>query len=79
MALKGPLDNPSRIFNLNELQSWIFSRGAGALLQQLLKPKKSGTPTANPKAETPVQPSQQPQPPKPEDFIRGIFDLLQKK
>ncbi|MFT5540617.1 MAG: hypothetical protein ACI82H_002152, partial [Alphaproteobacteria bacterium] len=79
MALKGPLDNPSRIFNLNELQSWIFSRGAGALLQQLLKPKKSKTTTASPTTETPVQPSQQPRQPKPEDFIRGIFDLLQKK
>jgi uncharacterized protein involved in outer membrane biogenesis len=84
MALKGQLDNPRRIFNLNELQSWIFSRGAGALLQQLLKPKKSGAPAPSPKAETPVQPGppsapQQPSPPKPEDFIRGIFDLLQKK
>jgi uncharacterized protein involved in outer membrane biogenesis len=72
MALKGPLDQPRRIFNLNELQSWLFSRGAGALLQQFLKPKKKADPS------TATQPSQ-PAPPKADEFIRGIFDMLQKK
>jgi uncharacterized protein involved in outer membrane biogenesis len=87
MALKGPLDQPRRIFNLNELQSWLISRAAGGLLQQMINRKKGTTtapqaaPQATPQpgqAQPAPQPSQ-PAPPKPDEFIRGIFDLLQKK
>lgn len=76
MALKGPLDKPSRIFNVNELQSWIFSKGAGALIQQfIIKKKPAPQQNAAPSTAQPTAPSQ----PKPDEFIRGIFDLLNKK
>lgn len=85
MALKGPLDQPRRIFNVNELQSWLFSRAAGGLLQQMINRKKGATPQTAPQAtpqpgqaQPAPQPSQ-PAPPKADEFIRGIFDLLQKK
>ncbi len=79
MTLRGPLDNPARVFNLNELQQWLVTRGAGALLNQLLGGKKKAQPAqAAPAQVQPSQPSQ-PSQPKPEEFIRGIFDLLQKK
>jgi uncharacterized protein involved in outer membrane biogenesis len=76
MTLRGPLDNPARVFNLNELQQWLVARSAGALLNQLLGGKKKAQPAQTGPAQ--VQPSQ-PSQPKPEEFIRGIFDLLQKK
>ena len=67
MKLTGPLDQPRRIFNLNELQSWLVSRGVGGLMQQLLKKKdKSGGTSGSGGA-------------KPEQFIQGIFDILKKK
>lgn len=83
MTLRGPLDNPARVFNLNELQQWLVARGAGVLLNQLLGGKKKAPPAgAAPAQDQPapaqVQPSQ-PSQPKPEEFIRGIFDLLKKK
>lgn len=81
MALKGPLDAPRRIFNVNELQSWLVSKAAGGLLQQLIKKPAPQTAPAPQPAPGQAQPSPpaQPAPPKPEEFIRGIFDLLQKK
>lgn len=75
MTLRGPLDNPTRVFNLNQLQQWLVARGAGALLNQLLGGKKKAAPTQGQPAPAQVQPGQ----PKPDEFIRGIFDLLKKK
>ncbi|MQA65395.1 MAG: AsmA family protein [Alphaproteobacteria bacterium] len=74
MALKGPLDQPRRVFNVNELQAWMVSKGAGALIEQLTKKKK-------PQDQGGTAPSTQSQPaqPKPEEFIRDIFELLKKK
>jgi uncharacterized protein involved in outer membrane biogenesis len=76
MALKGPLDQPRRIFNVNELQAWMVSKGAGALIEQFTKKKN-----AQGQGNSTQSPSQQQQPgqPKPEEFIRDIFELLKKK
>ncbi|MGE0651458.1 MAG: AsmA-like C-terminal region-containing protein, partial [Alphaproteobacteria bacterium] len=77
MALKGPLDQPRRIFNVNELQAWLVSKGAGALIEQFTK-KKNAQDQGTPSTQSPSQP-QQPGQPKPEEFIRDIFELLKKK
>ncbi len=79
MQLKGPLDAPARIFNLNELQAWLASRAVGGLLQQVL-PKKQPQTQAEPAPEQQQKPAPEPRrEPSPEEFIRGIFDVLQKK
>lgn len=81
MALKGPLDAPRRIFNFNDLQKWLVGRAAGGLLQQLINkkapPQGGGAPAPQPGQAQPAP--AQPAPPKADEFIRGIFDLLQKK
>jgi uncharacterized protein involved in outer membrane biogenesis len=74
MALKGPLDQPRRIFNVNELQAWLVSKGAGALIEQFTK-KKNAQGQGTPSTQSPSQPAQA----KPEEFIRDIFELLKKK
>lgn len=80
MTLRGPLDNPTRFFNLNQLQQWLVARGAGALLNQLLGGKKKAPPAqAAPTQGQPAPAQVQPGQPKPDEFIRGIFDLLKKK
>lgn len=85
MAMTGPLDNPRRVFNLNELQQWLVGRGAGALIDRFINKKKAPSQPAPEKAPDQAQPSkppaqpQQPKEPKPEEFIQGIFDLLKKK
>lgn len=79
MALKGTLDQPRRIFNVNELQVWLVSKGAGALIEQFTKKKNAQGPGSTaPSTQTPSQ-QQQPAQPKPEEFIRDIFELLKKK
>ena len=83
MQLKGPLDNPRRIFKANKLQAYLMQRGIGSVLERFLPRRKSGTgssPTAAPPAPAPApkkQPAPRPKPPpSPEDFIRGILKGL---
>ena len=83
MRLKGPLDNPRRIFKANKLQAYLMQRGIGSVLERFLPRRKSGTgssPTAAPPAPAPAprtEPAPRPKPPpSPEDFIRGILKGL---
>ena len=68
MQLKGPLDSPSRIFKVNELQAWLVGRGVGTVIDRYMK-KPGQAPTTEPPAEEQKAPSS-------DEFIRGIFDLL---
>lgn len=34
VRLEGPLDNPRRFFDVNELQAWLVSKGMGRLLKE---------------------------------------------
>ncbi len=85
MRLKGPLDEPRRIFDANRLQAYLVERGVGALLQKVLPGITGGTPSRTSPSATEQQtppPQQQPRPkpepkrPSPEDFIRGILKGL---
>lgn len=73
MALKGPLDQPKRIFNFNDLQSWLVRRGVGGLMQKLLKKKNGqGTTSGGQGTSGTTEPN-------PQKFIQGIFDALKQK
>ena len=76
--MKGPIDNPRRIIKANELQAWLASRAAGALINQFMgKPKQT-----QPQGGTQGAPQEAPRQPPPdprEQFLRGIFDALKKK
>lgn len=71
LQLKGPLDNPRRIIQANELQAWLAERAAGALINQFMGRPKQPQDTQ--------QPDQQPRPSARDQFIQGIFDVLKKK
>lgn len=65
----GAPDNPRRLFDFQDLQTWVLQRGVGGLIQNLLPgPKNSGG--------SQEQAPQQRQQPKPEDIIRGLLKGL---
>jgi uncharacterized protein involved in outer membrane biogenesis len=92
MKLQGELDNPRRIFDFNEFQAWLASRGlgkllkdgkiggkAGNVLEKVLPGAQTQTPTTTaPQGTTTPQTTtpQQQQKPKVEDAIKGIFKGL---
>ncbi|MCH9050695.1 MAG: AsmA family protein [Proteobacteria bacterium] len=78
MQLKGPLDNPRRIFKANKLQAYLMQRGVGSMLEKFLPRRRSAAPPAPTAAPAPrTEPAPRPKPPpSPEDFIRGILKGL---
>lgn len=85
MRLQGPLDNPRRFFDVNELQNHLLSRGVGrylkgkggdgvgGLVEGLLGRQQQPTPQEAP-PQTAPQPQQPPQ--KPEEVIRDLLKGL---
>lgn len=89
-VLKGPLDQPRRIVEVNELQTWLVARGIGQLLgkkggdvgRALEGILSGGQPQARPSPQRPAspdaieQPRQEPAPLRPEQLIEGIIRQL---
>jgi uncharacterized protein involved in outer membrane biogenesis len=85
MRLEGPLDNPRRIFEANELISWLANKGlgqalkgkggkGGEVLQQILG---GGQPAAQPPAgSSTAEPAQEPPPEKASKQLRGLLKGL---
>jgi hypothetical protein len=77
MRMVGPPDNAQRIFDTNDLQRFLVSRGVGTLLKKVLPQQ----PLQQQQAPTAAQPSQQQQQqqqqkPKPEDILKGLLQGL---
>jgi len=73
MRVVGPIDNPKRVFQFKELQTYLLQRGVGTLLRKAFPGKiPGGAPGA------PGTPQQQQQPAKPriEDIIPGLLKGL---
>ena len=73
MAVRGPIDQPNRIFRFDKLQGYLVQRGIGSLLQKVIPGVKQEA--------APAQPSTQPQIPqqiKPEDLLRGLLKGLNR-
>lgn len=90
IRLEGPIDNPKRVFDINDIQSWLVGKGMGRMLKggkgaegQILqglfgKPQQPSQPQAQPPADQaapPPPPSDQP-PPKPEKVLRDTLKGL---
>jgi hypothetical protein len=73
MRAIGPIDNPKRLFDFQQLQSYVVSRGFGSLLRKVL-PRGLG---GSSKSSQPQQ-QQQPKAPRLEDLLPGIFDRLRR-
>ncbi len=81
MTVKGPIDNPKRVFQFQKLQAHLLQRSIGGLLRRVLP--RSRQPEQQPQ---PAQLEQQPQPqqqqprrPRPEDILRGLLDGLRRR
>jgi hypothetical protein len=73
MRMVGPPDNAQRIFDTNDLQRFLVSRGVGTLLRKVLPQQQQ--PQA-PAASQPPQQQQQQQKAKPEDILKGLLQGL---
>lgn len=67
MEVKGPIDNPKRIFRFQKLQAHLLQRGLSGLLRRAL-----------PQQQQPAQQQTQPRRPRPEDILRGLLDGLRR-
>jgi hypothetical protein len=85
MVARGPIDNPQRIFKVEQLQNYLLQRGVGSLLRKLVpdkrQPQTQAPATAPAPAPAPAQvqpppPSEEPRKMKPEDILRGLLKGL---
>jgi len=74
MRIKGSLDNPRKVFDINGLQSYLATRGAGRLLQKFV-PGLKGPDSPTPQPQSPTPQPQQSQP-RPEDLLKGLLKGL---
>jgi hypothetical protein len=87
MEVRGPIDNPRRVFRFEQLQTFLLQRGIGTLLRKALpEPRTQGGGGAQTQPSEPSQPSQPSQPQeeqKPlspgDELLRGIFETLRKR
>lgn len=78
VRLEGPLDNPRRFFDVNELQAWLVSKGMGRLLKErggeagkVIQELLGGQPKSQSQGAPAPQPS-----PRPEEVFKGLLDQL---
>jgi hypothetical protein len=70
MRVTGPIDNPKRIFQIKELQTYLLQRGVGSLLRKVFPGARSG---GGQSAPAPQQQQQQPKKPRIEDILPGLL------
>ena len=82
MQAVGPIDNPRRLFDFQQLQSFILQRGIGSILRKVL-PGKFGGSTGSSTGSSPgtsqgdAAPQQQNKP-RLEDLLPGILDQFRR-
>ena len=81
MRAVGPIDNPRRIFQFEQLQTFLLQRGIGTLLRKAFPGSRRGTsaPQSQPPAgqtQQPAQQRQQPRKPRLEDILPGLLQGL---
>ena len=82
MRAVGPIDNPKRLFDFQQLQSFILQRGIGSILRKALPDKfggssggSTGSSPGTPQGDT--APKQQDKP-RLEDLLPGILDQFRR-
>jgi uncharacterized protein involved in outer membrane biogenesis len=70
MRAVGAVDNPRRLFDFQEIQTYLLQRGVGSMLRKLFPTRRSA---GQPPPTAPSQPEPQPQKPRVEDVIKDLF------
>jgi uncharacterized protein involved in outer membrane biogenesis len=78
MRAIGPIDNPKRLFDFQQLQSYVVSRGFGSLLRKVLPRGLRGSSSPSQPQQQPQSQQQQPKAPRLEDLLPGIFDRIRR-
>jgi len=73
MRVVGAIDNPKRVFQFQELQTYLLQRGVGTLLRKAFPGKVPGG-----TAPAPAPQQQQPAKPRIEDVLPGLLKSLGK-
>ena len=82
MRAVGPIDNPKRLFDFQQLQSFILQRGIGSILRKALPEKfggsSGGSTSSSPETSQGNAAPQQQDKPRLEDLLPGILDQFRR-